>query len=675
VIFTEYRDTLNYLRKSLSDAYKISSIDGTMSIQERNSALERFKDPQGSEIMLCTDAAGEGIDMQFCNNEINYDLPWNPNKLEQRMGRIHRIGQDRKVYYYNFIITDTIDGYILDKLLKKMEIIKNSIGDKIYDIIGKLFSEEEFAILYEELLRLPKEKWEARIRKIDGIIEEKQRLFEEIERLLSGHRLNKSDLGHIQQNIQKAPGKDDIKRFLNRYSEFYKTKLELIDENEELYRLQIPKIIANKNNILPIIEGTFNGSIAIEKNYTYFSLGNPQIMSLITDAAKPTVNTLVGSERNGVLLVYKIEVKDGRNRERNGTMICFIISGNNVEEINLEDIWKFKTTSYNPSDYDLLLIKKSEDFTSEYVQKSASKLVAETILRLEKVSENTKDSIIRYYSAEIGKVQAKINDYIEKQDERPSYSKLIDREDEVIRKFKNELNLKIRETEKSFSVYPVTELVGIALLINPNETPLQEKLARPGFVPRLGSFSILNQRINSEKSETTHVRFTENPEEWIEYHRSYREARKDWKVIPYEEILNKVSTNSPRLRIGDFGCGEAKMMEVLGDKRVFSCDHVAINSKVTACDMRSVPLPDGSLDIVIFSLSLMGKNWIDYIKEAKRCLWMGGTLLIADTINSITEGRLSNIYRVLKDNDFEIIKEEQKDVFLFIEAIKKDNKL
>ena len=74
-----------------------------MNIQERNDALMRFRrDTNGSEIMVCTDAAGEGIDMQFCNIEVNYDLPWNPNKLEQRMGRIHRIGQDRNVYYYNF---------------------------------------------------------------------------------------------------------------------------------------------------------------------------------------------------------------------------------------------------------------------------------------------------------------------------------------------------------------------------------------------------------------------------------------------------------------------------------------------------------------------------------------------------------------------------------------------
>ena len=119
VVFTEYRDTMNYLRDIFLHKYSVGSIDGTMNIQERNQALNRFKDIHGSEILVCTDAAGEGIDMQFCNILVNYDLPWNPNKLEQRMGRIHRIGQDRKVFYYNFILSDTIDGYILDKLLEE----------------------------------------------------------------------------------------------------------------------------------------------------------------------------------------------------------------------------------------------------------------------------------------------------------------------------------------------------------------------------------------------------------------------------------------------------------------------------------------------------------------------------------------------------------------------------
>src|SRR5437899_11363574 len=102
--------------------------------------------------MVCTDTAGEGIDMQFCNIEINYDLPWNPNKLEQRMGRIHRIGQKRNVYYYNYVVdkANSIDGFILARLLEKIEAIKAAMGEKVYDIIGLILKQEDIAKVYEE---------------------------------------------------------------------------------------------------------------------------------------------------------------------------------------------------------------------------------------------------------------------------------------------------------------------------------------------------------------------------------------------------------------------------------------------------------------------------------------------------------------------------------------------
>ena len=126
-----------------------------------------------------------------------------------------------------------------------------------------------------------------------------------------------------------------------------------------------------------------------------------------------------------------------------------------------------------------------------------------------------------------------------------------------------------------------------------------------------------------------------------EYHRQYREARKTWSIIPYEVIIKRIKELSPRLQVGDFGCGEAKIVEAIGENRVYNFDHVAINDKVTACDMKSVPLPDEALDIAVFSLSLMGKNWADYITEAKRCLATNGYLLIAETTKSM-KGRLLN---------------------------------
>jgi len=157
-----------------------------------------------------------------------------------------------------------------------------------------------------------------------------------------------------------------------------------------------------------------------------------------------------------------------------------------------------------------------------------------------------------------------------------------------------------------------------------------------------------------------------DPSEWEEYHRQYREARKIWPLIPYEEIIKRIEQLSPRHLIGDFGCGEAKILEKFGNKRVYSFDHIAINENVTACDLKSIPLTD-KIDIAVFSLSLMGKNWPDYIKEAKRCLHTNGYLFIAETTNSI-KGRLSKLKEVLEKQGFDIYNEEEKGDFTFIEA-------
>ena len=199
--------------------------------------------------------------------------------------------------------------------------------------------------------------------------------------------------------------------------------------------------------------------------------------------------------------------------------------------------------------------------------------------------------------------------------------------------------------------------------LNVELTPVEIKKR----VIKYGDFTRLNNKINNENSETTHNRILKDPKEWDEYHRQYREARKSWPIIPFDEIIKRISQLSPRLLIGDFGCGEAKILEKFGAERVSSFDHVAINNKVTPCDIKSVPLSDEAIDIAVFTLSLMGRNWPDYIREAKRCLATNGYLLIAETSKSI-KGRLSKLKEVIEQHGFDIYNEEDKGDFTFIEA-------
>ncbi|MBI2951011.1 DUF3883 domain-containing protein, partial [bacterium] len=145
LIFTEHRDTLNYLRERLEKwGYSTCQIHGGMNPHDRKQAQEHFRTDR--QVCVATEAAGEGINLQFCRLMINYDLPWNPTRLEQRLGRIHRIGQERDVHAFNFVASDSedgqpiVEGRILERLLQKLEQMRAALDDRVFDVIGEVLS-------------------------------------------------------------------------------------------------------------------------------------------------------------------------------------------------------------------------------------------------------------------------------------------------------------------------------------------------------------------------------------------------------------------------------------------------------------------------------------------------------------------------------------------------------
>jgi superfamily II DNA or RNA helicase len=136
VIFTEHKDTLNYLENRLiNNGYKVTTIHGGKSVDERRESQWQFAGKE-AQILIATDAAGEGINLQFCRLLINWDIPWNPNRLEQRMGRIHRYGQKQDVLVFNMVANNTREGQVLARLLQKLDVIRENIGDdRVYDVI------------------------------------------------------------------------------------------------------------------------------------------------------------------------------------------------------------------------------------------------------------------------------------------------------------------------------------------------------------------------------------------------------------------------------------------------------------------------------------------------------------------------------------------------------------
>jgi SNF2 family DNA or RNA helicase len=142
VIFTEHRDTLNYLEQRITTLLgrkeAVVIIHGGIGREERLKVQESFRHDPEVQVLLATDAAGEGINLQRAHLMVNYDLPWNPNRLEQRFGRIHRIGQTEACHLWNLIADDTREGDVYRKLLEKLEQARQALGGQVFDVLGKL---------------------------------------------------------------------------------------------------------------------------------------------------------------------------------------------------------------------------------------------------------------------------------------------------------------------------------------------------------------------------------------------------------------------------------------------------------------------------------------------------------------------------------------------------------
>jgi len=145
IIFTEYKDTLRYLatriRGLLGSEEAVVTIDGGDRREERRKKQEMFRSDPAVRILVATDAAGEGVNLQNAHLMVNYDLPWNPNRLEQRFGRIHRIGQTEVCRLWNLVAAETREGDVFQRLLQKLEIERQALGGRVFDILGDVFDE------------------------------------------------------------------------------------------------------------------------------------------------------------------------------------------------------------------------------------------------------------------------------------------------------------------------------------------------------------------------------------------------------------------------------------------------------------------------------------------------------------------------------------------------------
>lgn len=157
IVFTEHRDTLNYLHARIASMLgrreAVEAIHGGMRREQRRRAQEAFVNDPEVWVLVATDAAGEGVNLQRANLLVNYDLPWNPNRLEQRFGRIHRIGQTEVCHMWNLVALETREGQVFERLLEKLARQSTALGGQVFDVLSEVFEDEPLRDLLIEAIR------------------------------------------------------------------------------------------------------------------------------------------------------------------------------------------------------------------------------------------------------------------------------------------------------------------------------------------------------------------------------------------------------------------------------------------------------------------------------------------------------------------------------------------
>lgn len=157
IIFTEHKDTLNYLKERITQLLGLPDavvvIHGAVNRDDRRKIQESFRNDPDVLVLVATDAAGEGVNLQNANLMVNYDLPWNPNRLEQRFGRIHRIGQTEVCHLWNMVAKETREGEVFQRLFEKLEVERAALGGRVFDILGEAFENISLKDLLIEAIR------------------------------------------------------------------------------------------------------------------------------------------------------------------------------------------------------------------------------------------------------------------------------------------------------------------------------------------------------------------------------------------------------------------------------------------------------------------------------------------------------------------------------------------
>lgn len=493
LIFTESKDTLEYLvQKIRTWGYKVNSIHGGMSIDERIMAEKIFRDE--TEIMVATEAAGEGINLQFCHIMINYDIPWNPNRLEQRMGRIHRYGQQKDVYIFNLVAEDTREGKVLAKLFEKLEEIKNKLGsDRVFDIIGDVFEGKNLyqllidavtnAKTMDEILKdldvKPNEEYISKIKEVLGETLATRFIdYTRIKEMAERARENRLIPEYVEEFFKKA--------FVKAEGKFRETKDGFIAIDSVPY--EIRKIAENpdfKNRYGIIMKKyskvTFDKEIAFKNpDAEFISFGHPLFEALLKwvvdkyseETKRGAVFKDPSGRLNGYIWVYIGEVKDGKGEIAGRKIMAIYDDGYKVREINTSILWDLVPVKNNMQLENIFESEKDKlfGFTIQLVEKYKEELSKER----KRQAEIKKKYGLKSLDYLIGKLDADLAELYEREARGEKVDLPIRNKEELKRRYEEAMKKLEREIEQEQSLSMSTPELLTIIRVIPEKTDMVE---------------------------------------------------------------------------------------------------------------------------------------------------------------------------------------------------------
>ena len=405
LVFTEFIETQKYIVENLERlGYKTATINGKMSLDEKIKQKEQFR--KEAQIMVSTDAGGEGINLQFCHVVVNYDLPWNPMQIEQRIGRVDRIGQEKDVVVFNFILKDTIEERVREKLEFKLELIKEQFGeDKLEDVLSAIDEEIPFEKLFLNYISKKKD-------------DELDRLSEEMYNTAVHILKNNDMILPFTEKTDISIDVDDIKEISSTTKRF--TELFLRKNGSELKEYEGMKSVYYFDNPFLISEFPrhfkkviFDPRIGIEEeDSTLFSLRHPYLRKAIEASMNmgTTASVSIKSKKfqgiKGVLFVWQLNIKNNFDYRKKILVPAFVSDGGEYSHrisqyLERMDSFDIQKTESLIVDIDKLY-QKANEAGEEHMQ---SVYLQEELAWKEKVEEERK-KIIKYYNQRIKAVDS-----------------------------------------------------------------------------------------------------------------------------------------------------------------------------------------------------------------------------------------------------------------------------